>query len=568
MIRFRIRLAVQYSAMVAVAIVLSGSAIARAAVEFEVTLDPAVAQQPVSGRLYVFLSQHPFQEPRDGPNWFAPEPFFGIDVKDFQPGTTRRVDDAAAGFPNRLSKLAPGKYRAQALLGHNPDLASQGRAPGNAYSRVIEVDVSAGPVQTVALSFDRIVPPKKFPDVEWVKQVSVSSQLLGNFFKREVLQEASVTLPAGYDEHPERRYPVIYEVTGFGGSHWDALRQKAPPQAAEGETDFIVVLLDAQCDWGHHVYADSATNGPRGRALVEELIPEIDRRFRTVAAPAGRLLAGHSSGGWSSLWLQVSHPDFFGGVWSSSPDPVDFRDFQQVDLYAQPPLSMYFDEQGKPRPIARMGGKAVLFYPSFGKMDDVLGRGGQLRSFEAVFSPLGADGLPRKLWDRTTGHIDPEVARAWEKYDIRLQLERNWKTLEPRLRGKLHITVGSLDTFYLDGAVLRLADALKRLGSDAEITIVPGADHGTILTSEYFHRVRRQMTAAVTAGGAVPQNEGPTRETASELHYQTAWRSSLAASRVSSSPNHPLTLPAPHPSPPLTPFVPAPLPDAACCKAF
>jgi pimeloyl-ACP methyl ester carboxylesterase len=129
----------------------------------------------------------------------------------------------------------------------------------------------------------------------------------------------------------------------------------------------------------------------------------------------------------------------------------------------------------------------------------VLGRGGQLRSFEAVFSPLDANGLPRKLWDRTTGRIDPEVARAWEKYDIRLQLERNWQQLEPRLRGKLHITVGSLDTFYLDGAVLRLADALKRLGSDAEITIVPGADHKTILSAEYFHRVRQQMTVTASA---------------------------------------------------------------------
>ena len=499
MTRFRMPLAIR-CALTAAAFVLAGAAQVRAAVEFEVTLDPAVAQHAVSGRLYVFLSQRPLIEPRDGVNWFAPEPLFGIDVKDFQPGTTRRVHDTADGFPDRLSKLAPGRYRAQALLGHNPDSISQSRAPGNAYSRVVDVEVSDGPVQKVALVLDQIVPPRTFPDVKWVKEVSISSQLLGRFFKREVLLQAAVTLPAGYDDHPEQRYPVIYEVTGFSGSYWDALRQKSPPTAATGETDFIRVLLDAQCEWGHHVYADSATNGPRGLALVEELIPEIDRRFRTVAKPAGRFVAGHSSGGWSSLWLQISHPDFFGGVWSSSPDPVDFRDFQQVDLYAQPPLSLYFNDEGKPRPIARKGGIPVLFFPSFGKMDDALGRGGQLRSFEAVFSPLGPDGLPRKLWDRTTGRIDPQVARTWEKYDIRLQLERNWKTLEPQLRGKLHITVGSLDTFYLDGAVLRLADSLKRLGSDAEITIVPGADHGTILSADYFHRVRRQMTAAFGSG--------------------------------------------------------------------
>ncbi len=291
---------------------------------------------------------------------------------------------------------------------------------------------------------------------------------------------------------------MIYEVTGFGGSHFEALGRSAagPPQAGEGEVEFIRVLLDGECQWGHHEYADSATNGPRGQALVSELIPEIERRFRAVGTPRGRFVTGHSSGGWSSLWLQVTYPDFFAGVWSTSPDPVDFRDFQQVDLYANPPLSLYYDPEGRPRPLARRGETPVLWFPSFGKMDDVIGRGGQLRSFEAVFSPLDAAGLPRKLWDRRTGRIDPAVAKSWEPYDIRLKLERNWRELGPKLQGKLHVTTGSLDTFYLNGAVARLAETLKRLGSDAEITIVPGADHASVLNSSYFGHARREMSDA------------------------------------------------------------------------
>ena len=94
-------------------------------------------------------------------------------------------------------------------------------------------------------------------------------------------------------------------------------------------------------------------------------------------------------------------------------------------------------------------------------MEDVIGDGGQLRSFEAVFSPLGPDGRPRRLWDRNTGAIDPEVAHAWEAYDIRLVLERNWPTLGPKLAGKLHVFTGALDTFYLEGAV-RLLKAVAR----------------------------------------------------------------------------------------------------------
>jgi pimeloyl-ACP methyl ester carboxylesterase len=224
------------------------------------------------------------------------------------------------------------------------------------------------------------------------------------------------------------------------------------------------------------------------------MIPEIDRRFRTVAKPGGRFVAGHSSGGWSSLWLQVTYPDVFGGVWSTSPDPVDFRDFQRIELYADPPQNMFRDPQGARRPIARHGETPTLWFDTFSKMDDVLGRGGQLRSFEAVFSPLDADGQPRRLWDRATGQIDPEVAKAWRAYDIRLKLEQNWNELEAKLRGKLHIRTGSLDTYYLEGAVVRLAETLKRLGSEAQITIVPGADHNTVLGGESFRQSRREMS--------------------------------------------------------------------------
>jgi hypothetical protein len=229
------------------------------------------------------------------------------------------------------------------------------------------------------------------------------------------------------------------------------------------------------------------------------LIPYLDATFRIVAAPTARFLNGHSSGGWSSLWLQVTYPETFGGVWSTSPDPVTFSDFQQVDLYAHPPLSLYFDEQGQRRPLARRGNTPVLWYESFGRMDDCIGRGGQLRSFEAVFSPLDEAGLPQKLWHRQTGRINPAVARAWEKYDIRLILERNWQQLGPKLHGKLHVTTGNLDTFYLDGAVALLANSLKQLGSDAEITILAGEDHVSLLTADLYGKMRRQMATSFLA---------------------------------------------------------------------
>ena len=476
-----------------------------AAVEFQVTLDPQVATQPISGRLYVFLSQRAAGEPRFGPDWFHPEPFFRLDVKDFRPGSTQTIDDSAAGFPDKLSRLPAGTYRAQAVLANDLEIYScePGRGAGNVFSPIVAASLSAAPGTAISLTLNQVVKEEAFPDIKWIKEVVVRSDLLTKFHHREVLEHAAVVLPASYFDQPDRRYPAIYMVPSFGGSYREALEfAKQPPRADPGDEEFIRVMLDGQCEWGHHVYADSATNGPRGQALVTEMIPEIDRQFRTVANPSARFVAGHSSGGWSSLWLQVTYPEVFGGVWSSSPDPVDFRDFQRIDLYVDPPQNMFHDPQGIRRPIARHGETPVVWFDAFSKMDDVLGRGGQLRSFEAAFSPLNAAGLPRRLWDRTTGQIDPDVAKAWEPYDLRLKLERNWKELEPKLRGKLHFTTGSLDTFYLEGAVVRLAESLRKLGSDAQITIVPGADHTTVITPDYFIRARRQMTEAYRSRSA------------------------------------------------------------------
>jgi pimeloyl-ACP methyl ester carboxylesterase len=253
------------------------------------------------------------------------------------------------------------------------------------------------------------------------------------------------------------------------------------------------VTLDPSCPLGHHAFADSANNGPVGQALIAEFIPELDRQFRTVAAPTARFVTGHSSGGWSSLWLQVTYPDEFGGTWSTSPDPVDFRDFQQINLY-RPGENMYRDRVGNRRPLAREEGLVRVWYDDFDHMEEVIGPGGQLHSFEAVFSPKGADGRPVRVWDRKTGRIDTDAARTWEKYDIRLILERHWAELGPKLAGKLHVIQGELDTFYLDGATRLLKQSLAALKSDAVIEIVPGRDHSDLATQELALRFRAEMT--------------------------------------------------------------------------
>jgi hypothetical protein len=232
----------------------------------------------------------------------------------------------------------------------------------------------------------------------------------------------------------------------------------------------------------------------------------LNRRFRSIDAPTARFLTGHSSGGWSSLWLQVTYPEMFGGTWSTAPDVVDFRDYQQVNLY-QSGSNIYVNENGQERPIARGNGRVLLWYRGFSKMEWVLGHGGQLHSFEAVFSPRGRDGKPLLLFDRETGAVDLKVARSWEKYDIRLILERNIKTLGPKLRGKVHVFMGDVDTYYLDGATKLLKKSLESLDSDAVVEFHPGKNHGTLMTRQLVGRIHREMVSSFLKHHSVADGE-------------------------------------------------------------
>jgi len=459
---------------------------------FEVAYTDAVRPGPISARVYVMLAPPlGFSEPRTGPDWFKPQPFFAVDAKDWQPGRPITIDAKAAGFPSTLDKVEAGSYRAQAVVRLNPDAPALD-GEGNAYSptQTIKLDPSVGGV--VKFTVDKVEPPISIPESPRIKLVELPSPILSAFHKRPIRHRAAVHLPEG---DRSIKLPTLYIIPGFGGDP-NLIKLVARDRRFAFGVDLIRVVLDPGCGTGHHVFADSATNGPRGEALIKEFIPYLEKTFNAIPEPGARLLNGHSSGGWSSLWLQVTYPDFFGGTWSTSPDPVDFRDFQRVDLYARG-VNFYRQADGSPRPVARLNDKAAVFVEPFVRMEEVIGNGGQLSSFEAVFSPLDSAGRPRKLWDRTTGLVDPETAKAWEKYDIRLVLERNWPTLAPKLKGKIHVITGDKDTFYLDGATILLKESLAKLGSDAVVTLASGKDHFNLISRPLAQQLDREMREAV-----------------------------------------------------------------------
>jgi S-formylglutathione hydrolase FrmB len=461
--------------------------------EFEITFDKAVRAEPYTGRVYIVTTTHARQSPLEGVNWFDTQPFFAQEVETWAPGEVLRFEsERCLGYPDDLARLPAGSYRVQAVLDLNGWSHDVLQAPGNGVSDVVKLVHDPERPGKAKLHISRTLPPLRLVDTDDLKYVRLLSDSLTRFYGHYVHMYASVALPEAYERDKTRRFPALYVVPGFGGT----IRDENTPQMMRGLLhnagfEAVVIYLDADCPTGHHVFADSANNGPWGTALVSELIPYLEQRFRLLAETDARYVTGVSSGGWSSLWLQITYPETFGGVWSISPDPVDFSAFQQVDIY-DPNENFLWDSRGELRCCSRpmMFGRALVLR-DFCRMEEVLGRGGQFQSFDAVFSPRGPDGKPMPLWDRKTGRIDPQVAEAWKKYDIRWILDANWTALGPRLGGKLHLFCGDQDEFFLERAFVRLRDCLKKLGSDAYIEVVPGGGHG--LTPDVWLRTVQQM---------------------------------------------------------------------------
>jgi S-formylglutathione hydrolase FrmB len=296
-----------------------------------------------------------------------------------------------------------------------------------------------------------------------------------------------VLVPKRYASHASITWPVVY-VLGVGGSNYaqnlELASLVAQMTSAPNVPQMIWVFLNYSTITGTTEFVDSVNNGPWETALMRELIPALEKRFRMDARPSGRFLTGHSSGGWASLWLELRHPDFFSGAWATAPDPVDFHDFVGVDLYA-PGANMYFDAHHQPRPLVRYRGKVLASLRDWVRLEEVLGHvGGTFQSFDWVFSPRAPDGSAMPMFNRVTGAVDPAVADYWEtRYDIARQIGHMSSGTRRALAGKLHVTVGDQDTFYLNGAVEKLRAVLRGVGIPATIRILPGKTHNNLYGS-------------------------------------------------------------------------------------
>ena len=489
---------------------LLGSCVrADAPLRFQITLPKTLTRAEAGGRLFVLMAR---TKPKDGilrvgfipgETWLA-----AAEVRNLTPGGTVSFDPDTLAYPKPFSQAGLGTWYCMALLDQDHNYAYHDQDADDYYGPLVTL-TDADRAQPVALVLDRQGKPDAPADTPSIKRMEFTSPLLSAFWGRPIVMRAGVVLPPDYDKDPKRVYPTVYHVDGYGGDYtsaWQAGPLYLKQIAAGQRSSFVHVFLDPSFPTGHTVFADSVNNGPWGKALTQDLIPALEAKYRLAPDPALRFLTGHSSGGWSTLWLQTTYPDFFGGTWSTSPDPVDLRSFTGVNATPGSTDNFYTKPDGTPRNLVRLGGRDIASMEQFARQERVQGDyGGQFASFEWVWSPRGEDGRPLPLFDRETGRLDPAVLQAWQRYDIRRNLETNWPTLEPKLRGKLHVFVGSLDTFHLEEGVAYLQDFFKRVGSDAVCEVIPGRSHFdlyrpyTTYPDGLAARIDREMAAATRA---------------------------------------------------------------------
>ena len=494
---------------------------ASAAQTITVRFPASRSSAPLDGRLLLLLSNDPSAEPRMQIDDTAKSQMvFGVTVDGWKPDSPLTVGDDAQGYPRAsLQDVPPGEYTIQAVLNiyetfHRADgktvkLApdrGEGQhwnlAPGNLLSKPRQVRIGGGAPPIEVVMDDAIPPIKPEPDTKYIRHIRIQSALLTKFWGRPMYLSAIVLVPEGFDSHPEAHYPLIvfhdhfvsdfndfretppdpslkpdyserFHLAGYNRIQQQEAYKNYQSWIAPGTPRMLIAKLQHANPFYDDSYAvNSANVGPYGDAIETELIPAIERQFRAIGQGWARFVYGGSTGGWESLAVQMFYPDHYNGAFVACPDPVDFHAFMTVDLYKQD--NVFFLPGANTR-IEQPAMRDYLGHTLASVRDNVAyeaalgdhGRSGeQLDIWQAVYSPVGRDGYPQPIFDKRTGVIDHSTAEYWRAhYDLNAILQRDWITLGPKLQGKLHIYVGSDDTYFLNDAVYLMEDFLKQTGT-------------------------------------------------------------------------------------------------------
>jgi hypothetical protein len=527
------------TAFVLVCLIFTVSAVA--AQSFTVTFSTERSAQPLDGRLLLLLSTDPSHEPRmqidDSPR---SQIVFGVTVDGWQPGRPTMVDASASGYPiHSLKDVPAGDYIVQAVLNkyetfHRADGKTvklhmdQGEgqhwniSPGNLYSKPRKITIKPG-VAPIPLALTEVIspiPPKA--DTNYIRHIRIQSPVLTKFWGRPMEISAIVLVPEGFDDHPNARFPLMifhdhfvddfdnfrttppdpdlkpdyserFHIKGYNRIQQEEAYKFYQQWISSDFPRFLIVKIQHANPFYDDSYAvNSANVGPYGDAIENELIPAIEKQFRGIGQGWARFVYGGSTGGWEALAVQVFYPDHYNGAFAACPDPIDFHAYTNIDLYdpeSEFGKNAFFIEGAHTRisqPAMRdYEGHTFITTQEINRYELALGDNGrsgeQFDIWQAVYGPVAENGYPKPIFDKMTGEIDHNVAAYWRQhYDLEAILERDWSKLGPELAGKIHIYVGSDDTYFLNDAVYRMESFLNSTTNPAyagEVTYGARAEH-------------------------------------------------------------------------------------------
>jgi hypothetical protein len=504
--------------------------------DVRVSVAEELSQDLKDGRLLLLFHHSDKTEPRFAvSDDINSAQVIGMDFEDYQRGKAFNFDLNEFGYPiENWQDIPEGEYWVQAyIVKHETFSRSDGhtikmpmdqwegrqwnRTPGNIYSipQKMKWDGKSG----LNLTIDQVIPPVVEPeDTEFIKHIKFKSEMLSEFWGRDIYLGAHVLIPRDFDKNPNEYYPLmIYH--GHFPSDFDGFRTTPPDEDLEEDYSarfniygynkiqqqeaydfykkwispdfqkFIVIEIQHANPFYDDSYAVNSQNiGPYGDAITYELIPYIEKMFRGIGEGWSRFVYGGSTGGWEALAVQVMYPNEYNGCFAACPDPIDFRAFTTVNIYEDE--NAYF-LNGPFRTTERVGKRNYLGHVSamlkdMNHKELALGgpksrSGDQWDIWQSVYSPVGNDGYPKPIWDRYSGEIDKEVAKHWqENYDLRYIMERDWSKLGKELEGKIHIYCGDMDNYYLNNAVYLTEEFLEKTTDpyyDGEVLYGDRAEH-------------------------------------------------------------------------------------------
>ena len=487
---------------------------------FNVKINNNLHTENFDGRLLLLFSNNNAAEPRfQISDALSTQIILGKNVDQWAIGSTQSIAQEAYGFPKeRLSDIPAGDYYVQVLL-HKyetfhlkngkvvklPMDRGEGQhwnlAPGNIYSKPIKIHFDPKNTEVVQLTIDQIIPPIIEPtDSKYIKHIKIQSKLLTEFWGRPMYLGAHILLPEGFDTHPNVKYPLAiyhghfpsdisgfsttppnpnlipdtsarFNITGYNKIQEEEAYQFYKQWTGPNFPRVLAIEIQHATPYYDDSYAvNSANMGPYGDAITYELIPEIEKQFRGIGQGWARFTYGGSTGGWEALAVQVFYPNEYNGAYAACPDPIDFNHYTTINIYKDE--NAYYAKSDF-KDLARPSHRNYLGHinstiKETNQRELALGThsrsGDQYDVWEAVFSPMGEDGYPKRIFDKHSGTIDKSVAAYWkENYDLAHIIKRDWPKIGEQLKGKIHLYVGDMDNYYLNNAVYTAEDMLKQL---------------------------------------------------------------------------------------------------------